>query len=81
MFRSSRQKESHARSMRGTKYERLSRKGRKCWSTVAQLGQEQGHRTRAATKVGRNQTATGLQGPFPTSDRGRFLEIDAAWII
>lgn len=35
-----------------------------------------------AAKAGRNQMGrVGLQGPFSVSDRGRFLEVEAAWII
>lgn len=75
-FQFSRQKESHAQ-----RDESPSQEGRKYWSTVAQLGQGARAEATGGCQVDRNQTRMGLWGPFSISEKGRFLEIDAAWII
>ena len=64
-----------------TEEERLSREGKKCWSTVAQLGRGARAEDTWGDQGGQKSDQDGLQGPFSIRDRGRFLEIDAAGII
>lgn len=64
-----------------TKAERLSREGRKCWRTAARLGR--GVRAENTCGGQGRQKSDGQGGPAGAvfSDRERFLEVDAAWII
>lgn len=65
------------------KDESLSQEGRKCWGIVVQLGQGAGVGSEDTWGCqGRKKSdQDGSHGPFAISEKGRILEIDAAWII